>query len=353
MDWPFDDRKPICKPPLTASASRPIPLRPILQPRSPIIVDAKPIHSLDDAQPIPSVEHAIPAGSAPKLAATADNRISTTAPELYTSSAVILQLPDTEPIRTAAERSVLVQLTSQYNDPYAGSANAGRGSVYNTIPEERYENPFPSTSNVTDSRQSGSMTLVPSTTGVTLHDDGYVDVGRELEDHDHGATPLLNRPMKIPGMADEEHEHENEQSNIHYGAIPQRQPRRYKTIKKIPLYHGNLVFDNAVPSKLLDMCALKNDREFTHMRYSAATCDPNDFLEENYTLRQRLYDPPRRTELFIVMIMHNEDEELFKRTMHGVMQNIKHLCTRERSKTWSKEGWKKECFVPSKLEIGV
>lgn len=44
------------------------------------------------------------------------------------------------------------------------------------------------------------------------------------------------------------------------------------------LYHGNLVVDTPVPSKLLDMCALKNDREFTHMRYTAATCDPNDFL---------------------------------------------------------------------------
>ena len=39
--------------------------------------------------------------------------------------------------------------------------------------------------------------------------------------------------------------------------------------------------------------------------------------------------------------MYNEDEDLFTRTMHGVMLNIKHLCTRERSRTWSKEGWKK------------
>ncbi|KAG9121308.1 Chitin synthase, class 1 [Ceratobasidium sp. 392] len=180
----------------------------------------------------------------------------------------------------------------------------------------------------------------PSMTSVQLHDDGYVDVGREMEDHDHGATPLLNRPMTIPGMEDDGHEGDHDDTNIHYGAIPQRQPRRYKTIKKIPLYHGNLVFDNAVPSKLLDMCAIKNDREFTHMRYIAATCDPNDFMEENYTLRQRLYDPLRRTELFIVMTMYNEDEELFTRTMHGVMQNTKHLCTRERSKTWPKDGWK-------------
>lgn len=27
--------------------------------------------------------------------------------------------------------------------------------------------------------------------------------------------------------------------------------------------------------------------------------------------------------------------------MHGVMKNVAHLCTRERSKTWGKEGWKK------------
>jgi Chitin synthase len=42
-----------------------------------------------------------------------------------------------------------------------------------------------------------------------------------------------------------------------------------------------------------------------------------------------------------VMTMYNEDEELFCRTMHGVIKNIAHLCKRDRSKTWGKEGWKK------------
>lgn len=107
------------------------------------------------------------------------------------------------------------------------------------------------------------------------------------------------------------------------------------------LFHGNFVLDSAVPSKLLDMCAMRTEREFAFMRYSAATCDPNNFKEEGYTLRQVLYDPPRRTELFIVLTMYNEDEELFCRTMHGVMKNIAHLCSRDRSKTWGKEGWKK------------
>ncbi|KAI5989993.1 glycosyltransferase family 2 protein [Pisolithus albus] len=118
-------------------------------------------------------------------------------------------------------------------------------------------------------------------------------------------------------------------------------PRRYKTFRRVELFHRNLVMDLAVPSKLLDMCALRNEREFTHMRYSAATCDPDDFKDSGFTLRQLYYDPPRHTELFIVMTMYNEDEGLFCRSMHGVMENIAHLCKRDRSRTWGKEGWKK------------
>ncbi|KAG5642981.1 Chitin synthase 4 [Asterophora parasitica] len=41
------------------------------------------------------------------------------------------------------------------------------------------------------------------------------------------------------------------------------------------------------------------------------------------------------------MTMYNEDEELFCRTMHGVIKNVAHLCKRDRSKTWGKDGWKK------------
>ncbi|KAF8148234.1 glycosyltransferase family 2 protein [Crassisporium funariophilum] len=146
----------------------------------------------------------------------------------------------------------------------------------------------------------------------------------------------------VPGTYDDESGAADEgETNIRYGRIPQRVPRRYKTIKKVELFHGNFVLDNAVPKKLLAMCPNRTDREFTHMRYSAATCDPNAFKDSGFTLRQVHYDPPRRTELFIVMTMYNEDEELFCRTMHGVIRNVAHLCTRERSKTWGKDGWKK------------
>ncbi|KAG2047518.1 glycosyltransferase family 2 protein [Suillus hirtellus] len=132
-----------------------------------------------------------------------------------------------------------------------------------------------------------------------------------------------------------------QEANICYGHIPQYTPRQYNTIKKVKLCHGNLVLDSAVPTKLLDRCTMRNEHEFTHMRYSAATCDPNDFKDSGFTLRQAHYDPPRRTELFIVVTMYNEDEKLFCRSMSGIIKNIAHLCKRDRSKTWGKESWKK------------
>lgn len=180
----------------------------------------------------------------------------------------------------------------------------------------------------------------------TLAPGGSYDAPEQQDDFDTdtGDIPLLRRdnpPVSVPGEYDPVAPDDKSESNIRYGRIPQRVPRRYKTIKKVELFHGNFVLDSPVPTKLLQMCAQKTDREFTHMRYSAATCDPNDFKDSGFTLRQVHYDPPRRTELFIVMTMYNEDEELFCRTMHGVMKNVAHLCKRDRSKTWGKDGWKK------------
>lgn len=168
------------------------------------------------------------------------------------------------------------------------------------------------------------------------HDNDAGDMPLLRRDPSQGSFQWVNRPM--PG---EYREDGGPDSNIRYGHIPQRVPRRYKTIKRVELFHGNFVLDNPVPQKLLERCGNKTDREFTHMRYSAATCDPNDFKDTGFTLRQVLHDPPRRTELFIVMTMYNEDEELFTRTFHGVVKNIAHLCKRDRSKTWGKDGWKK------------
>ncbi|WFD29765.1 chitin synthase [Malassezia sp. CBS 17886] len=124
------------------------------------------------------------------------------------------------------------------------------------------------------------------------------------------------------------------------GHIPQRQPRRYKTVKRVPLHDGHLILECPVPPKMLAKLPCQEGREFTHMRYTAVTCDADEFLAERYTLRPALASPPRATELLIVMTMYNEDERLFTRTMHGVMRNIAYLCGRKNSRVWGEGGWR-------------
>ncbi|KAI7871996.1 chitin synthase 1 [Spinellus fusiger] len=113
--------------------------------------------------------------------------------------------------------------------------------------------------------------------------------------------------------------------------------RRYAT-RHVQLTRGNLVLNCPVPDRLLKSVSRKEE-EFNTMRYTAATCPPDLFAEQGYTLRPQLYN--RSTELFIVMTMYNEDEILFARTMHGVMKNIAHLCSLNHSSMWGPDGWKK------------
>ncbi|KAJ5726167.1 chitin synthase I [Penicillium malachiteum] len=120
--------------------------------------------------------------------------------------------------------------------------------------------------------------------------------------------------------------------------------RRWKTVKEVQLFNGNLVLDCPIAPRLLSQVPHADPPgrdEFTHMRYSAATCDPADFFDERFTLRQKLFAKPRHTELFIVVTMYNEDDFLFARTMSGVFKNIDHMCSRTSSKTWGKDSWKK------------
>ncbi len=45
------------------------------------------------------------------------------------------------------------------------------------------------------------------------------------------------------------------------------------------LFRGNLVLECPVPSALLDLCPLnhRTEQEFSLMRYTAVTCQPDDF----------------------------------------------------------------------------
>lgn len=81
-----------------------------------------------------------------------------------------------------------------------------------------------------------------------------------------------------------------------------------RSVKQVALTNGNLVLDVNVPTSIIPQ-GKKGIEEFSKMRYTAATCDPDAFMAKKYTLRPFLLN--RQTELFIVMTMYNEDEVLF------------------------------------------
>lgn len=120
--------------------------------------------------------------------------------------------------------------------------------------------------------------------------------------------------------------------------------------RKVKLVQGAVLSaDYPVPSAIQNAVQAKyrNDlesgsEEFTHLRYTAATCDPNDFtLKNGYNLRPAMYN--RHTELLIAITYYNEDKTLTSRTLHGVMQNIRDIVNLKRSEFWNKGGpaWQK------------
>lgn len=124
----------------------------------------------------------------------------------------------------------------------------------------------------------------------------------------------------------------------HYGPAPTgRVTRRHQTKKRVQLTNGNLVVDLNVPPKLI--LPRRGEPETTRTRYTAVTCDPDDFEKKGFFLRQN--ENGRKTELFICITMYNEDEVLFCRTLYGVMRNISHLGTRKNSQTWGPNAWEK------------
>ncbi|KAH6899828.1 chitin synthase-domain-containing protein [Thelonectria olida] len=123
---------------------------------------------------------------------------------------------------------------------------------------------------------------------------------------------------------------------------------RSKT-RKVKLVQGSVLsLDYPVPSAIKNAVQARyrdvegGNEEFMKMRYTAATCDPNDFtLKNGYDLRPRMYN--RHTELLIAITYYNEDKVLIARTLHGVMQNIRDIVNLKKSTFWNKGGpaWQK------------
>ncbi|KAL4943474.1 hypothetical protein BDV06DRAFT_211043 [Aspergillus oleicola] len=136
--------------------------------------------------------------------------------------------------------------------------------------------------------------------------------------------------------------------------------RRYGT-RKINLVKGTVLsIDYPVPSAIQNATqpAYRDAEdgfaeEFTHLRYTAATCDPDEFtLRNGYNLRPAIYN--RHTELLIAITYYNEDKLLTARTLHGVMQNIRDIVSLKKSEFWDKGGpaWQKivVCLVFDGIE---
>ncbi|KAH9965904.1 chitin synthase [Russula dissimulans] len=132
--------------------------------------------------------------------------------------------------------------------------------------------------------------------------------------------------------------------------------RRRQTIKRgvqrtVRLTNGNFITEYPVPTPVCNAVEAKwksgvRTTEFTHMRYSAATCDPDEFTEQNgWSLRTKMYN--RETELLIAVTSYNEDKTLYSRTLHGVMLNIRDICKTKQSKYWRRSaeegvpGWQR------------
>ncbi|KAL2761093.1 glycosyltransferase family 2 protein [Sodiomyces alcalophilus JCM 7366] len=145
----------------------------------------------------------------------------------------------------------------------------------------------------------------------------------------------------------EEHEEASGDKVEHYGPAPDgKQERRgvrapQMSRKEVQLINGELVLECKIPTILYSFLPRRDEVEFTHMRYTAVTCDPDDFVERGYKLRQNIGRTARETELFICITMYNEDEINFTRTMYAVMKNISHFCSRTKSRTWGELGWQK------------
>tara|TARA_R110002003_G_scaffold124_11_gene11297 strand:- start:11621 stop:13078 length:1458 start_codon:yes stop_codon:yes gene_type:complete len=120
--------------------------------------------------------------------------------------------------------------------------------------------------------------------------------------------------------------------------------------RKVKLVQGSILStDYPVPSAVQNAVEPRYinaedafEDEFTKLRYTAATCDPNDFtLANGYNLRPNMYN--RHTELLIAITYYNEDKTLLARTLHGTMRNIRDIVNLKKSQFWNKGGpaWQK------------
>ncbi|KAH7035477.1 glycosyltransferase family 2 protein [Microdochium trichocladiopsis] len=223
------------------------------------------------------------------------------------------------------------------------------GSPRPGTPSSRYggspRRPLPPAPLFSGAARDSSYTADDATVNIPLDPDNDDVFGSDVTDnrpHLHSYASDSQATLSADPNADD-----YEEKIEHYGSAPSgKQERRgvrapEMSKKEVQLINGELVLECKIPTILYSFLPRRDEVEFTHMRYTAVTCDPDDFVERGYKLRQNVGKTTRETEIFICVTMYNEDEIGFTRTMHAVMKNISHFCARNKSRTWGDNGWQK------------
>jgi len=141
----------------------------------------------------------------------------------------------------------------------------------------------------------------PSDQQVSAENNGYtaipIDSFEYFSETESNANSFSAYKPAVGGRLPSNNHHYTQ--NTHYGYHP---PMRKPTVRHIPLTRqGNLVLNVPVPDKVLKHQDNQLDEEFKYMRYTAVTCNPDDFLARGFSLRQQEWN--RHTELFIMITM--------------------------------------------------
>ncbi|KAI6084828.1 glycosyltransferase family 2 protein [Hypoxylon rubiginosum] len=245
--------------------------------------------------------------------------------------------------------------TSDYTRPPASNLQYEpadiNGSPRPGTPSSRYggspRRPLPPAPLFSGSARNSQYTADDATVNIPL-DEGNDDVFGPESDIS-GTNPYLSSyaGQSQVTLSEEDSQVPMSEKVEHYGSAPQgKQERRgvrapVTSKKEVQLINGELILECKIPTILYSFLPRRDEVEFTHMRYTAVTCDPDDFAEKGYKLRQNIGRTARETELFICVTMYNENEIDFTRTMHAVMKNVSHFCGRNKSRTWGENGWQK------------
>jgi len=218
------------------------------------------------------------------------------------------------------------------NVPFANPYDAQARTLHGTPPARPM-----STYSLTESYALPGGGLAPAYS--SEHGGGASEYGHQLEDP---AYQRSDSPYSRAETSSTEAWRQRQAPNA--GGL-----KRYAT-RKVKLVQGAVLsVDHPVPSAIKNAIQAKyrqdlegGSEEFTTMRYTAATCDPDEFtLKNGYNLRPAMYN--RHTELLIAVTYYNEDKQLTARTLHGVMTNIRDIVNLKRSDFWNVGGpaWQK------------